>query len=149
MYADDRVIEGIEVAGGSALGVEVPAPQRGMLFKLVVAQLGGDLEGFTYTLFNKREACPPGPAPGAAATAPRALHRVAGPCTVGSGKATFEAGASYAYNGAFCLYIPFQCLDAPGVHGARDYSLYLEVAAAGTGPKTFGAALTIGATSPE
>lgn len=38
--------------------ISMPAPTRGLIRKIIVKQINGTLEGFTFNLFNRQDACP-------------------------------------------------------------------------------------------
>jgi len=129
----------LTVDGGGSISVELPVLGRGVLTKLIVVQLTGTLEGFTYALYNSKNAYPPGADPTAGALEP--LYRVSGPVPVASGKALFDGGQGWINDGLSNLFTPFHNVDGDPTNTPN--LVYLYIAAAGTGPKTFGVALTV------
>lgn len=139
--AAQRVLQSaLTVTGGHNVTVALPVLGRGVLTMLMVAQLTGTLEGFTYTLYKSKDAVPVGidQTPGAL----EPLFRVVGPVPVATSKNVFDGGAGWQNDGVSNLYVPFHNVDAP-VGNSIPNLVYLNIAAAGSGSKTFGASLTI------
>jgi hypothetical protein len=143
----DPVSSGFRVNAGQEWAFELPMTGRGALTKVMVVQLTGALEGFSYTIYNKRAACPPGQNPTAAAASAgvvEQLYRVFGPVTVPSGKSYFDTGTAIWPNiGALGVFIPYHNLDKDQSTNVTD-ALYIKIAAGGTdsADKVFGVALT-------
>jgi hypothetical protein len=130
----------LTVAGGSSIGVKLFVPDRGVITRLIVSQLTGAFEGFSYTLYNSKAALSAtGDNPTLAAT--ETLYRLAGPVAVAANKKLYDGGGVWPNDGVHLIYLPYRNND--GNATIQDPSLYLHIAAAGTGAKTFGVAITI------
>jgi hypothetical protein len=46
-----------ETSGGQIICIEMPAPPRGVLSRLIVKQIEGALQGFTFDVFDREQAC--------------------------------------------------------------------------------------------
>lgn len=144
MAGVDTVRYPLLVTGGTEVGFVIPSQARGTLKKVIVAQLTGTLAGFTYTLYNKATACPPGVDPTNSATEPEVLYRVLGPVTVASSASYFFGTEQWPNDGVHGVEIPYSNLDnaASNPPGSPLSQLYLKLLVAGIGAKTFGIAMT-------
>lgn len=144
----------ISVTGGSETGIALPILTRGMISKLLVVQLSGTLDGFTYQLYNAKAACPPGANPTTVATGnsvPYQIYAVTPPFVVASTKSQFSTAEGSSEDGTTNLNFAYMNCDnttgpanlvtTASSTNAMGY-LYLKLNVSGTGAKTFGVSIT-------
>lgn len=141
MKPTEIVYKDLTVSGGTNVGFVLPAPPRGQIGKFIVTQSTGTLAGFSYCLYNHRDACPPGV--GAKTAGVNAVvHQICKSVTVASSSAS-------NLDEAFRLLLPYCNVDARGGSGSSGSSnadhgfVYLLLDVAGSGVKTFDVALTV------
>lgn len=140
----EPIATAFQVDHGQEIGFALPIQGRGTLTKVMVVQLAGALEGFSYTIYNKRAACPPGANPSSAATVAEQLYRVVGPITVASNKSYFDGnGETWPNTGVYGVFIPYHNMDLDQSTNYTD-SLYIKISSAGSdvAAKKYGVALT-------
>ena len=134
-----------QLTSGTDTCVELPAPPRGVLRRFTVKQISGTLEGFTFNLLDRKDACaaiaeisgdaePGAPPEQANKLLDRELHRLLPEVTVTSGNALDEQ-----YN----LQMGYQNRDEQDVRRTPESRIYLDIRAAGSGVKDFQVAYTI------
>jgi hypothetical protein len=132
-----------DVTSGTALCVELPAPPRGMLQRVIVKQLAGGLSGFTFNLLDRSDACA-----GAAEISDdfegedpvtlnklldAELHQIVAEVTV---------APAAAISSRFDLRAGYQNRDEQDIRRTPNSRIYLDIAALGAGVKPFQIAYT-------
>jgi hypothetical protein len=129
----------VTAIGGTNLCVTLPAPARGIVVRLVVKQMSGALDGFTYELYDREDAC------ASVATdstnpddltwfADADIHRIQAKQTV---NASANTGAQYG------LLLPYINRDEQDPYmRTPKTAIYLDLLAAGSGEKDFSIAVT-------
>ncbi len=130
----------LTAVGGSHSCVVLPVPPLGILTRLIVKQLSGALDGFSYTLYDRGDCCTGVPLDSLnpndlADRIDPDLHRVMEPQTVTSGQST---------SGKFNVQYPYVNRDERHpVTGQLTYALYLDLLPSGAGSKNFAIAYTV------
>ncbi len=137
----------ISCDGGDVVGVPLQVMRRGTIKKLRVLQLDGQNQGFNYCLYNTVAACQ---ADGSAlAGVSEKLFRISPILTVSSGNDQYASDEGFPEDGVSNLDLAYECLDDHDGNPLRrtpsnaSDKIYLRLAAAGTGSKLFGVAMTI------
>lgn len=127
----------VSADSGEWLCVEMPAPARGVLERVIVKQIDGTLAGFTFDILDRRDACEGEPVSSMGLddieTRDKALHRVAGQVVVAASSSTSER---YNLSAEYCNQ------DEQDVTRRPTTRLYLDLKPDGTGAKTFQIAYT-------
>lgn len=135
------------VTSGQDVCVELPAPPRGALLKLVIKQISGALDGFTANMYNRQDACaavaeisssfeptPGVPDFGANKLLDPELHRIIPEVSVA---ASSDISAQYQ------LTAGYENRDEQDIRRTATSRLYLDINAGGSGDKQFQVAYAI------
>jgi hypothetical protein len=126
----------VEVTGGQSNCVELLAPPRGSVKKLIIQQVSGTVAGFTADLYNREGACGDEPEVSSSfddvPSITPALHRVMPQVVAGAGGSA-QFGLDYNYVN----------MDEQDIRRTPNSRLWLDLAPGGTGAKTFQISYTI------
>lgn len=133
-----------DVEAGSAVCVELPAPPRGLLNRLVIKQTTGVLSGLTCEVLDRKDACTsvdevsnsfdPDADFQRNPLLDVELHRIVADITVAGGSALYEG---------FNLDAGYENRDEYDIRRTPNTRIYLDLTVAGTGTKRIQVAYTI------
>jgi hypothetical protein len=132
-------IYSFEADSDSDVCLEIPAPPRGTLRRLIVKQTAGALDGFDFDLYDRHDACAgvsqescnPGDE-----EFDSDLHKISATETVLAAADTHED---------FEVLLPYENKDSlcDGLHGAKRSLIYMRLNPVASGAKTFQVAITV------
>ena len=125
----ENVIDGVTINSGVSTCIRVEAPFRAQLDKLLVKQVGGDLQGFTVDVYSRAVACDISNSLNEDDKLPADpdMFKIMPRETVAPGKALLEL-----YN----LAAPYENQD-PLVKGFKENAIYIEITPGGSEEKDF------------
>lgn len=132
------------VASGQENCIELPAPYRGIITRLVVKDKSGT-DGFSFNVYDREDACSSVVESSywndnelevdfENALLDPELHQIQATQTVTAGSSTSEQ---------FNIILPYENKDESGLHGRKTTALWMSVTPAGAGNKTFQIAYTV------
>lgn len=130
----------VALTAGQANCLEIPAPARGALVRLVIKQVDGVVAGFSFDVLDRIGACATEEEVSSSfddnPTVDRELHKIMGTQTV-AGRVSEQFGVTF----------PYVNQDEQDIRKTPKSRLYLDITPAGTGSKTFDISYTCLASS--
>lgn len=135
----------VQAVSAQANCIELPAPIRGIITRLIVKDKDSGVEGFTFDLYDREDACSNVTESSYYNDDERQtdfenelldpeLHKL---------QATQTIAAATAVSEQFDIVLPYENKDEGGLHERRQSKIYMELTPSGSGTKTFQIAYTV------
>jgi len=122
------------IASGSGTTIALPAPPRGVVSRLIVKQVDGALEGFTFDIYSRVEAAEDNSVSQDGTSYDPELYKLQATQTVGGGNNLSEQ---------YGLALGYVNQDTRRLEGIPRTQIHIEITPGGSGNKTFQIAWTI------